>query len=61
VCVCVVGRAANTEGLGLDNAGVKLGSKGEVLVDEYSRTNVPSIWAIGDVTERIQVRAYTHL
>ncbi len=56
VCVCHTGRAANTKGLGLEDAGVKLGKKGEVLVDEYSRTNVPSIWAVGDVTERVQVK-----
>jgi hypothetical protein len=49
------GRVPNTRGLGLEDAGVKLGSKGEVVVDEYSRTNVPSIWAVGDVTNRIQV------
>ena len=46
----------NTGSLGLAEAGVKLGAKGEVLVDEFSRTNVPSIWAVGDVTDRIQVR-----
>jgi hypothetical protein len=46
----------NTKSLGLEDAGVQLGAKGEVVVDEYSRTNVPSIWAIGDVTDRIQVR-----
>jgi pyruvate/2-oxoglutarate dehydrogenase complex dihydrolipoamide dehydrogenase (E3) component len=46
------GRAPKTAGLGLEEAGVKLGKKGEVLVDEYSRTNVPSIWAVGDVSGR---------
>ncbi|KIZ07910.1 glutathione reductase (NADPH) [Monoraphidium neglectum] len=49
------GRAPKTAGLGLEEAGVKLGKKGEVLVDEYSRTNVPSIWAVGDVTDRINL------
>lgn len=43
------GRAPKTTGLGLDAAGVALGKKGQVLVDEFSRTNVPSIWAVGDV------------
>ncbi|MEW5316598.1 MAG: hypothetical protein WDW38_007962 [Sanguina aurantia] len=47
------GRAPNTQTLGLAEAGVTLGHKGDVVVDEYSRTNVPSIWAVGDVTDRI--------
>jgi len=49
------GRAPNTDGLGLESAGVELGASGEVRVDLYSRTNVPSIYAIGDVTDRIQL------
>ncbi|GBF98807.1 glutathione chloroplastic [Raphidocelis subcapitata] len=49
------GRAPKTSGLGLESAGVKLGKKGEVVVDDYSRTNVPSIWAVGDVTDRINL------
>jgi glutathione reductase (NADPH) len=44
------GRIPNTEGLGLDKVGVELGEKGEVIVDEYSQSSVPSIYAIGDVT-----------
>ena len=47
------GRIPATEGLGLDKAGVNMGPRGEVLVDDYSRTNVPSIWAVGDVTDRL--------
>lgn len=47
------GRSPNTEGLGLEKAGVTLGKNGEVVVDEYSRTNVESVYAIGDVTDRI--------
>ena len=50
-----IGRLPNTEGLGLEKAGVALGAKGEVLVDEYSRTNVENIYAIGDVTDRLQL------
>jgi len=46
------GRAPNTSGLGLEGAGVELGRKGEVVVDDYSQTAVPSIHAIGDVTDR---------
>ena len=48
-----VGRAPNTKNLGLEAAGVKLNASGAVAVDETSRTNVPSIYAIGDVTARL--------
>ena len=47
------GRIPNTANLGLEEAGVKLGRKGEVVVDEWSQTNVPSIYAVGDVTDRV--------
>lgn len=47
------GRIPNTAGLGLENAGVKLGRKGEVVVDEWSQTSTPSIYAVGDVTDRM--------
>jgi glutathione reductase (NADPH) len=49
------GRAPLTADLGLEEVGVALGARGEIAVDEYSRTRVPSIWAIGDVTDRIQL------
>ncbi len=49
------GRSPNTDGLGLEEVGVKLGRKGEILVDEYSQTNIPSIFAVGDVTNRINL------
>ncbi|GHD61638.1 glutathione-disulfide reductase [Thalassobaculum fulvum] len=49
------GRAPNTKGLGLAEAGVELTANGAVKVDEWSRSSVPSIWAIGDVTDRIQL------
>jgi glutathione reductase (NADPH) len=49
------GRAPNTNGLGLEEAGVDVGRLGEIVVDEYSQTNVPSIYAIGDVTNRVQL------
>lgn len=49
------GRTPNTHGLGLENAGVKLGRRDEVLVNEYSQTNIPSIYAVGDVTNRLQL------
>lgn len=44
-----VGRIPNTEGLGLDEVGVKKDDRGRVAVDEHFRTNVPGIFAIGDV------------
>ncbi len=49
------GRAPNTNGLGLDAAGVTMGRKGEIVVDDYSQTNIPSIYAVGDVTDRVQL------
>ena len=49
------GRAPNTANLGLEAAGVQLDDKGAVLVDEYSRTSVENIHAVGDVTNRIQL------
>lgn len=50
-----IGRTFNTKGLGLEEAGVALGPKGEILVNEYLETNVPGIYAIGDVTNKIQL------
>ena len=47
------GRKPATSGLGLEAAGVALGRNGEVIVDDYSQTNIPSIYAIGDVTDRM--------
>ena len=47
------GRDPNTKGLGLEELGVELDRNGGVKVDDYSRTNVPSIFAVGDVTNRI--------
>ncbi len=47
------GRVPNTEGLGLEAAGVTLARNGAVVVDEWSQTNIPSIYAVGDVTDRI--------
>ncbi|MFM7348885.1 MAG: FAD-dependent oxidoreductase, partial [Erythrobacter sp.] len=49
------GRVPNVEGLGLENAGVELGARGESVVDTFSRTNVPHIYAVGDVTDRVQL------
>jgi len=49
------GRVPNTDGLGLETAGVKCSDNGAIVVDDYSRTNVPSVFAIGDVTDRLQL------
>ncbi len=49
------GRHPNTANLGLDKAGVETAADGSIPVDAYSRTNVPHIYAIGDVTNRLQL------
>jgi glutathione reductase (NADPH) len=48
-----IGRAPNTAGLGLQAAGVELGWNGHVVVDPYSRSSVETIFAVGDVTDRL--------
>ncbi|HEV7658507.1 MAG TPA: glutathione-disulfide reductase [Allosphingosinicella sp.] len=50
-----VGRNPNTKGLGLEAAGVELGKNGAILVDEDNQSSLPSIYAIGDVTDRVQL------
>jgi glutathione reductase (NADPH) len=50
-----IGRSPNVEGLGLENAGVALGPDGAIAVDASSRTNVPHIHAVGDVTNRVNL------
>lgn len=50
-----VGRKPNTAGLGLEAAGVDMGERGQIKVDADNRTNIPSIFAVGDVTDRIQL------
>lgn len=49
------GRVPNSANLGLENAGVKMGPSGEVIVDEYSQTSVDHIYAVGDVTDRMNL------
>jgi len=49
------GRLPNTENLGLEAAGVEVGRKGEIKVDAYSQTSQPSIYAVGDVTDRVNL------
>ena len=49
------GRLPNASGLGLEALGVGIGAKGQILVDEWSQTAVPSIYAVGDVTDRLNL------
>ncbi|MBN8532594.1 MAG: glutathione-disulfide reductase [Rhizobiales bacterium] len=50
-----IGRAPNVEGLGLEKAGVILASDGAIAVDSASRTNIAHIFAVGDVTNRVNL------
>jgi glutathione reductase (NADPH) len=49
------GRKPNVKNMGLEEVGVKLHADGRVLVDEWSKTSVPNIYAIGDVTDRLNL------
>lgn len=53
--IFATGRKPYTEGLGLENIGLTLGDKGQIEVDEWSQTAVPSIFAVGDVTEQVNL------
>ncbi len=55
VVMFAIGRRPNTANMGLEAAGVALNSKGAVAVDETMRSSIPSIYAIGDVTDRLQL------
>ncbi|WP_337269806.1 glutathione-disulfide reductase [Oryzifoliimicrobium ureilyticus] len=55
VVMLAIGRSPNTQGLGLDAAGIAADDQGAIIVDRYSRTNVENIYAIGDVTNRVQL------
>ncbi|MFC4295388.1 glutathione-disulfide reductase [Novosphingobium tardum] len=55
IVLVATGRKPNTAGLGLENAGITLGEKGEIPVDEHNRTSCDSIYAVGDVTNRVQL------
>ncbi len=55
VVMLALGRQPSTAGLGLDAAGVGLDERGAIRVDRFSQTGVPSIYALGDVTDRVQL------
>jgi glutathione reductase (NADPH) len=55
VVLVATGRRPKTDGLGLDRVGVELGPNGAVPVDADGRTSCPSIYAVGDVTDRVQL------
>lgn len=55
IVLYATGRHPNSGGMGLGEIGVELGAKGEVVVDAFSRTSVPSVYAIGDVTDRVNL------
>ncbi len=55
VVLVATGRRPKTDGLGLGSAGVALGANGEIPVDEYGKTSCDSIYAVGDVTDRVQL------
>ncbi len=50
-----IGRKPNTAGVGLERAGVNIAGNGGIAVDEYSQTSVPHIYAVGDVTNRVNL------
>ncbi|OQP88320.1 glutathione-disulfide reductase [Rhizobium rhizosphaerae] len=50
-----IGRVPHTQGLGLEAAGVRTDEKGAIIVDAFSRTSAPGIYALGDVTNRVQL------
>lgn len=55
IVLVATGRRPNTIGLGLEEVGVELGRIGEIVVDANSRSSVPSIYAVGDVTDRVNL------
>ncbi|KAG8072882.1 hypothetical protein GUJ93_ZPchr0006g44169 [Zizania palustris] len=55
VVLFATGRKPNSQRLNLEAAGVEIDQIGAIKVDEYSRTSIPNIWAVGDVTNRINL------
>ncbi len=58
ILLCAVGRKPVTEGLKLENAGLKTSQRGYIEADDYCRTSAANIYAIGDVTGKIQLAHY---
>ncbi|MEM7302236.1 MAG: glutathione-disulfide reductase [Pseudomonadota bacterium] len=55
VVMFAIGRVPKTDGIGLAAAGVSTNARGYIEVNDYSRTSVENIWAVGDVTDRVQL------
>jgi glutathione reductase (NADPH) len=55
VVMFATGRDPNSRDMGLEDLGVSIGRRGEIKVDQYSQTGVPSIFAVGDVTDRVNL------
>ncbi len=55
IVLVATGRVPNSKGLGLEELGVEMSANGAIKVDEYNQTSVPSIYAVGDVTDRVQL------
>ncbi len=55
IVLVATGRVPNSNGLGLEELGVEMSANGAIKVDEYNQTSVPSIYAVGDVTDRVQL------
>lgn len=55
VAMYATGRVPNTKPMSLEKADIEVGEKGEIKVDDWGHTNVPSVYAIGDVTDRVQL------
>lgn len=55
VVLMAIGRSPNSKGMALERAGVKTDPLGAIVVDKYSKTNVDNIYAVGDVTNRLQL------
>ncbi len=55
IVMFATGRVPNTANMGLEEAGVKLGKRGEVLIDSYGQSSAPTVYAVGDCTDRLQL------